>query len=93
VSLPVSIVPKGHGPHCFPSQYTRGSHEEQEKGSADGNGVVKGGSVVAGGVGVGELVGESVGGVLVGALVGISVGSSVGLALGMSVGKGVFVGA
>jgi hypothetical protein len=77
VPLPVSIVPEGHGPHWPPSQDTRGSHEEQEKGGADGDGVIKGGSVVAGGVGVEEMVGVSVGGTgvgmetLVGALVGI----------------------
>jgi hypothetical protein len=73
VPLSVLIVPKGHRLHRFPSQDTRRSHEEQEKGGADGNGVVKGGSVVAGGVGVRELVGVSVGrtGVGVGALVGI----------------------
>jgi hypothetical protein len=75
VPVLVSIVPKEHGPHCFTSQDTQKSHKEQEKGGADGNGVVKGGSVVAGGIGIGELVGESVEGtgveVGVGTLVGI----------------------
>jgi hypothetical protein len=34
-------VSSGHGPHSFPSQNTQWSQEEQAKGGADGNGVVK----------------------------------------------------
>jgi hypothetical protein len=77
VLLPVSIVPKGHGLHTFSLQDTQGSHEEQEKGGTGGNGIVKGGFVVAGGGEVGKFVGRISVGVemLVEASVGISVGS------------------
>jgi hypothetical protein len=98
VPLPVSIIPKGHGPHWFPSQDTRELHKEQEKGGADGDDVVKGGLAVGMSVGKGVLVGAQVGifvgtsvrdGVVVGTGVGAFVGKIVGEGVGASVGTGV----
>jgi hypothetical protein len=65
------IVLSGHCPHSYPLQDTRRSQEEQEKDGAEGNGVVKGGSVASEGVGIGELVRESVGKTGVGVVLGI----------------------
>jgi hypothetical protein len=58
VLLPVSIVLERYRSHQFPSQDTRGSHEEQEKENA--NSVIKGRLIVVESVGVGIGVGELV---------------------------------